>query len=373
MADEDRSNKTEDPTSRKLEDAHSKGQVVQSTEVQNWAMIAASTLVVAVFAGKMMTRLATELRMFLESPDAIPTDAGHLKHLLGTVAMDVLMMLAAPIGLLMMAAVAANFVQHRPVMAWEKLRPKLEAINPLTGLKNKFSMRTTTDLVKTLAKLVVVGSAMVLVVWPDRNIMIQSMTIDIAQLLPVIERMAMRMMIAILIVQGIIAAADYLYQWWDHRHNLMMSIQDIRDEHKDSEGDPHVKARIRQVRAERAKRRMMAAVPGATVIVTNPTHFAVALKYEPDEGMNAPTVVAKGQDLIALKIREVATENRIPIIENPPLARMLYASAEIDQEIPVEHYKAVAEVISFVFRQRRPRAGGPRVRASAPNESRPGA
>ena len=166
------------------------------------------------------------------------------------------------------------------------------------------------------------------------------------------------MLIAIVSAMTLIAAADFLYQWWEHQRNLKMSLQDIRDEHKDSEGDPHVKARIRKLRQERANTRMLAQIPRATVVVTNPTHFAVALRYAPEENMNAPIVVAKGADLIAQRIREVAKEHKVPLVENPPLARALYASAEVDQEIPLEQFKAVAEVISYVMRVKRPRRPG---------------
>ena len=189
-------------------------------------------------------------------------------------------------------------------------------------------------------------------VWPERDILTQVMTLELTQLLQVTENIALRMLVAVLSVLALIALADYAYQRWETLKKLRMSVQDIRDEHKDTEGDPKIKARIRQLRMERARTRMMAAVPEATVVVTNPTHFAVALKYEHEE-MDAPIVVAKGADLVAKRIRDLATENNIPIVENPPLARGLFAAAEIDEPIPLEHYKAVAEVISYVFKLRR--------------------
>ncbi len=375
MAEEDDSNKTEDPTQRKLDDAHGKGNVVRSQEVSNWAMIAASTLVVAMFAGSVMKTMTTEMVAFLESPHTIPIDGLAAARLLKHVGLDIVRWIAAPVGILFLAAAAAAALQHKPVMAWSKLSPNFGHLSPIKGLKQKFSMHTTVDLFKNLLKLGVIGGVVYLVMWSDRDKLVQIHTVDLAALLLIVRAISLKMLIAIVAVMFVIAAADYLYQWWDHQKQLRMSVQDIKDEHKDTDGDPHVKARIRQIRQERARKRMIAAVPQATVVITNPTHFAVALKYKPEENMNAPVVVAKGADLIAKRIREVATENKVPIVENPPLARALFASAELDQEIPVEHYKAVAEVISYVFRltgKNKKKAGPKRAApASAPRAGRP--
>ena len=352
MADEDKSSKTEDPTQRKLDDAHKKGDVVKSQEVSNWAMIAASTLAVALFAGPVMSNLAGGLKGFLENAHDIPVDAATLHVVLGDIAVDIVKALAAPLGILMVAAIVSNMVQHKPVLTFEKLKPKLDKISPIKGIQQKFSLKTIMEFLKNIGKVAVVGSAVAMVVWPERHILTQIMTIELPQLLQIIESIALRMLVAIIAVMTLIAIGDYAYQLWENRKNLKMSIQDIRDEHKDTEGDPMIKARIRQVRMERARTRMMAAVPDATVVVTNPTHFAVALKYDQEE-MDAPVVVAKGADLVAKRIRDLASEHNIPLIENPPLARALFTTAEVDEPIPLEHYKAVAEIISYVFRLRR--------------------
>lgn len=352
MADEDKSSKTEDPTQRKLDDAHKKGDVVKSQEVSNWAMIAASTLAVALFAGPVMSNLAGGLKGFLENAHDIPVDAATLHVVLGDIAVDIVKALAAPLGILMVAAIVSNMVQHKPVLTFEKLKPKLDKISPIKGIQQKFSLKTIMEFLKNIGKVAVVGSAVAMVVWPERHILTQVMTIELPQLLQIIESIALRMLVAIIAVMTLIAIGDYAYQLWENRKNLKMSIQDIRDEHKDTEGDPMIKARIRQVRMERARTRMMAAVPDATVVVTNPTHFAVALKYDQEE-MDAPVVVAKGADLVAKRIRDLASEHNIPLIENPPLARALFTTAEVDEPIPLEHYKAVAEIISYVFRLRR--------------------
>ena len=352
MADEDKSSKTEEPTPRKLEDAHKKGDVVKSQEVGNWAMIAASTLAVALFAGPIMLNMTEGLRGFMENTHDIRIDPATLHVVLKNLAADIAKLLAIPLTILVIAAIGSNMVQHRPVLTLEKLKPKFEKINPIMGLKQKFSLKTIAELIKNIGKLLVVGFAVALVVWPERDILTQVMTLELTQLLQVTENIALRMLVAVLSVMALIALADYAYQRWETLKKLRMSVQDIRDEHKDTEGDPMIKARIRQLRMERSRTRMMAAVPEATVVVTNPTHFAVALKYEHEE-MDAPIVVAKGADLVAKRIRDLATENNIPIVENPSLARGLFAAAEIDEPIPLEHYKAVAEVISYVFKLRR--------------------
>ena len=356
--DQDKSSKTEDPTQRKLEDAHQKGQVVKSQEVSNAGMIAASTLVLAAFAAPMMSDYVADMRVFLESPHDIPMDAVAIGRAATKIGAAMARMLAAPIAVLYLAALVFNVLQHKPVFTLEKLKPKWDTINPINGLKQKFSLRTVVETAKNLAKVAVVASAVAIVVWPDKEILPQVMALPLTEMLEVIQSIALRMLLTVVAVMALVAVADYLYQQWEHTKNLRMSVQDIRDEHKDTEGDPKVKARLRQLRAERARRRMMAAVPEATVVVTNPTHYAVALKYDQAE-MEAPIVVAKGLDLIAQRIRELAEEHDVPIVENPPLARALYATADLDREIPVSHYRAVAEVISYVFKLRGP---GVRVR-----------
>ncbi len=199
-------------------------------------------------------------------------------------------------------------------------------------------------------KISIVGALMVAVVWPHRD---EAEIIIFAETSVILEEaqvLILQLLAAVLAVMTVVAAADYAYQKNKWFNNQKMSLREVKEEFKQTEGDPQVKGKIRQLRMERSRKRMMAAVPQATVVVTNPTHFAVALKFE--EGMGAPLCIAKGTDAIALKMREVAKDNEVPIVENPPLARALHATVEIDQEVPEEHYKAVAEVIGFVFRMR---------------------
>ncbi len=213
------------------------------------------------------------------------------------------------------------------------------------------SKQALANFAKGLAKLCVVGAVMTALMWPQRHILGGLVTTDPAAILPLTRTLAMRMLGTVVAILAIIAAADYLFQYRQWYERQKMSLRDMKEEFRQTEGDPAVKGKIRQLRQTRMRKRIIAAVPKASVVITNPTHFAVALKYE--RGMNAPVCVAKGVDLIARKIREVAEEHSIPVIENPPLARALHATVDIDQEIPPEHYRAVAEIIGYIMRLRR--------------------
>jgi flagellar biosynthesis protein FlhB len=204
---------------------------------------------------------------------------------------------------------------------------------------------------KGLAKLALVGTVMTAILWPDRSRLDSLVSIDLAALLPLTQSLALSVLGAAVAVLAIIAAADYLFQYKQWFERQKMSVRELKEEFKQTDGDPMIKARIRQIRQARMRKRIMAALPTASVVITNPTHFAVALRYE--RGMNAPICVAKGADLIARKMREVAAQHNIPIVENPLLARALFGTVEIDQEIPPEHYQAVAEVIGYVMRLNR--------------------
>lgn len=234
-------------------------------------------------------------------------------------------------------------------MDGKKVKPSLDKISPLAGFKRLFSARSLLEFVKGLLKLGLVGTVVMAVVWPHRDDIPAMTGLPVPAALDHLHDTMLALLVAAVAVMTVIAAMDYAYQKYDHLKRLRMTKQEVRDEHKQTDGDPMIKARLRQIRADRARKRMMQAVPTADVVVTNPTHYAVALKYEMEK-MNAPVMVAKGADLLAQRIRKVAEENDVTIVENPPLARALYASVEVDQEIPAEHYRAVAEVIGYVMR-----------------------
>lgn len=353
MAEEqDQSQKTEEPTQKRLDEARSKGQVASSREVNHWFMILAAALVVILFAPAAVADIGRVLRTFLEAPDAIPTDLGHLRHLLLRTFGGLLLAGLLPLALLIAAALGAGLFQHGFLLSAEQIKPKLEKISPLQGMKRLFSLRSFAEFVKGVLKLAVVGTVGTMLLLPELRSLTNLPTLETVQLLYLVRELAIRLLVGVVAVMTVIAGLDYLYQRYEYMKRMRMSKQELKEEFKQSEGDPIVKARLRQIRTERARRRMMAAVPEADVVVTNPTHFAVALKYEPAT-MSAPRVTAKGADLMAQRIREVAEANGVPVVENPPLARGLYAAVELDEEIPPEHYKAVAEVIGYIMKLKR--------------------
>jgi flagellar biosynthetic protein FlhB len=233
------------------------------------------------------------------------------------------------------------------VWSAEGLTPKFSKISPMAGAKRIFGKQSAANFLKGLFKLIALGIVMFAVLWPERHRLEAMIRFDPAAIMSVIKTLTLQLMGAVVAMLALVAIADFVFQYRQWYERQKMSLQEIKEEYKQSEGDPHIKGRIRQLRQQRMKKRMMAAVPKASVIITNPTHYAVALSY--DRGMPAPLCVAKGIDAIALKIREVAKAHDIPIVENVALARALHASVEIDDEIPVEHYQAVAEIIGYVM------------------------
>ena len=346
--DRDDTDKTEDPTQKRLDDAIKRGDVVKSQEVSAWFVLAAAALMLLTFSGPMSTQLTATFRGVLENSWRIPADGGGLMRLARALSVETLAAVAIPFLLLMLAAIGGNAIQHRLVWSGNSLIPRLSKISPIAGAKRLFSKQSLANFAKGLAKLAVVGTIATVLLWPARKQLEGLVATDPAAIAPLTRSLSLQLFGGVVAILAIIAAADYLFQYRVWHERQKMSLREVRDEFKESEGDPKIKAKVRQLRQARMKKRMMAAVPAATVVITNPTHFAVALRWE--RGMNAPVCVAKGQDAIALKIREVAEQNSVPVIENPPLARTLHATVEIDEEIPAEHYKAVAEVISYVMR-----------------------
>ncbi len=350
MSDEapEQESKTEDPSQRKLEEAHKKGDVAKSQEVTTWFMLVGTAFVVASMSPWVAQQISNPLQIIMMNADRFDVEGSGFSAFFNGLAFAMIGAVMAPLGVLYICGVVANLIQHKPLFSAEPVTPKFSKISPLAGAKRLFSGEALVNFGKGLAKIAIVGTVVFMTVWPERDRLDTMMTADPIVILLDFQEMAVKILTSVLIVITAIAAADYFYtrnKWWKRQ---MMTMQETRDEYKQMEGDPHVKGRIRQLRQEKARKRMMQAVPDATVVVTNPTHYAVALKY--DKGMGAPKCVAKGADAVALRIRAVAKESDVPIIENPPLARALYASVEVDEDIPADHYKAVAEIIGFVMR-----------------------
>ncbi|MFQ5467770.1 MAG: flagellar biosynthesis protein FlhB [Kiloniellaceae bacterium] len=346
---QDDSQKTEEPTHRRLEQAREKGQVARSQEINHWLMILALTLLVSVFAGPVASRIVGQLSEFIAHAPAMSLDAGRLRVLLMETLGELVVAAAIPIALVMLAALAAGLIQNGLVFSSEPVTPKLEKLSLIKGAKRLFSSRSLMEFTKGIAKISIVAAVVVVLMWPSFGAIPNVTTLSVPQFMALLQTLAARVLIGVLSVMTLIAAVDFLYQKQQHLKQLRMSKQELKEEFKQTEGDPMIKARLRQIRMERARKRMMAAVPEADVVITNPTHFAVALKYDP-QTMEAPLLVAKGADSMARRIREIAEENDVPIVENPPLTRALYESVDLDQEVPPEHYQAVAEVIGYVMR-----------------------
>ncbi len=349
MAEQDDTEKTEQPTQKRLDEARRKGQVASSREVNHWFMILGGAVWLAMFAPATLEGAVLALLRFVEQPHLIRVDAGGMREigldLLGRVGL----LLAVPFGLFLAAAIAGGLLQHGFLLSAQAIKPKLSKLSPVAGLKRQFSLRALAEFGKGLLKLAVVGTVGTLLLIPEFERLELSVGLEMPALLRLVDGLAGRLLVAVLAVMTVVAAADFLYQKYEHIKQLRMSRQELKEEFKQTEGDPTIKQRLRQIRMERSRRRMLAAVPTADVVITNPTHFAVALKYDP-ERMSAPRLVAKGADHLAARIREVARENGVPLVENPPLARALHAGVELDQEIPAEHYRAVAEIISYVWK-----------------------
>lgn len=349
MAEEnDDAEKSEEPTQKRLDDAHKKGDVAKSQEVSAWFSMIGTGLVIAVMGSYIANGVADNLKGFFEHSHQLSLDGGLLADLWSKVGYAMLGVLILPMIALVVLAVFGNLVQHKFVFSTEPIKPKFSKVSPLSGFKRLFSKTSLVNFAKGLAKLAIVSSLLVLILYPQRDKLDVIVGLDPSQILPMIQGLALQLVIGVIAVMTVVAVADYMYQRSQWYEKQKMSMREIKEEFKQQEGDPTVKAKLRQLRMEKGRKRMMAAVPDASVVVTNPTHYSVALKYE--TGMPAPICIAKGVDDTAMRIREIATEHDIPLVQNPPLARALYATVEVEEEVPEEHYKAVAEVIGYIMK-----------------------
>ena len=349
--DDDKSSKTEQPTAKRLREARERGEIPLSRELNHWFIIGGGCLILLAFAPGMAASLLDILQSFIARPDEVSSDTGSIGGIFGETMRRAAMAIFLPLLVLLVSAVAGPLIQTGFLISTEPIMPHLSKINPLEGFKRMFSSRTVVEFLKSLTKLSVIAAVAYTLLAPIMPDLGHFVPLAPGATLEEFRHLLLRLTFGIFLTVTFIMLFDVIYQRLAFTAKLRMTRQEVKEENKENEGDPAIKQRIRQLRMQRARRRMMANVPKADVVVTNPTHFAVALQYDP-ETMVAPIVLAKGQDLIALKIREIATANRVAIVENPPLARVLHASVEVDQEVPPEHYKAVAEVISYVFRLR---------------------
>src|SRR3989304_1157859 len=324
--DSDSTDKTEEPTQKRLEEALKRGDVVKSQEVNTWFVIAGATLVLMAFSSGMGANLTTTMRGLLANSYDIPLDGPALPRLFQKIGGEMIAAIAIPFLLLMLAALCGNLIQHQLVWSFESLAPKLSKISPLAGLKRLFSMQALANFAKGLLKLALVGSVLTALMWPERHRLEGLVRSDLSVMLALVQSLALKLLGTVVAIMAVVAAADYLFQYRQWYEKQKMSLREIKEGVKHTEGDPAIKGKMRQLRQTKSRRRMMAAGPKAAVGITNPTHYAIALQYE--RGMEAPICVAKGVDALAMKTRRVAAEHAVPGVENPPLARALHATVE---------------------------------------------
>ncbi len=343
----DSGSKTEEATPRKLEEARRRGDVAKSSDVPQWASLAAASAMVVTCGGWMARDLASRLVPFVMHPDAFDLAGG------GVAVARQAMLAGAPIilsvlGAASLAGVAGNLIQTGFLFSPGKLQPDFSRVSPMQGFKRLFGIDGLVHFLKSFLKMALFGAIAWLVLRPHVGEFARMPTLELTALLPLTGQILKALLMAVLAVLGVGALIDWFWQRQRFLQRMRMTKEEIKEDYRQSEGDPHVRARLRQIRFERARRRMMQNVPKATVVVMNPTHYAVALRYVAGETA-APQCVAKGIDSLALKIREVAEEAGVPVVEDPSLARALYATVDIDETIPREHYEAVAKVIGFVM------------------------
>ncbi len=351
--DTDQEDKTEEPTDRRIEQSIERGEVPKSMEAATFLVLAAGTLALMITGMMGLSGFVAGMRGYLENAHQVSMNQSGLLGVFAHTSRTMVGVLALPFIFAVIAGIASGLIMHKPLWTTEPMMPKFNRISPMAGFKRVFGKEALIQFVKSLLKFLIVGAVLFYVLWPERERLGTLVQLEPARMLDMTWSLSLKLLGGVLAVYAFVAAADILYQRFTWRQRLKMTREELKQEFKETEGSPEIKAKLRKIRAERLRQRMMAAVPKSSVVITNPTHFAVALRYE--AGMNAPVLVAKGLDLVALKIREIATANEIAIVENPPLARALHAQVEIDEEIPEEHYKAVAEVIGYVMRLRRNR------------------
>lgn len=347
---EDSDDKTEEPTGKRLGEARNEGNLPQTMEAKAMMSLVLAVIMIGMLAPDMAHSIKAVLSPYIEQPHLMEVGQDGLGELLLHLALGVLKSMAIPFALVIFLGVSASLVQTKGFL-WvpKKIVPDFKKLNPLEGYKRIFSVNQLMDLGKQLIKLTVLGLLLGWVLWGSVEQFQNLANLDLMAILEYISDKIYWMILITLMMVTLLAVGDFLFQRWRWMEKMRMTKQEVKDEHKQQEGDPQVKAKLRSLRIQRARKRMMAAVPKADVVITNPTHYAVALKYDLD-AMSAPILVAKGTDLVAKRIRDLATEHDVPIVENPPVARALFAAVELDQEIPPEHYKAVAEIIGYVMR-----------------------
>lgn len=346
MADPSRSEKA---TARRRQDYRKKGSVAKSVEINTAAILLAAFLYLKFAGGFIYGHLLQIFRFYFENLNTIDVGQESLLNVAFNATFHIVILTVPFLLFMMLVVMVASWLQIGFMFTLEPIKPSFSKINILKGFQNLFSKRSLETLIKSLAKVIIIGYIVYSTIRKDIPIMIDFFNIPIENAFLILCKLAMDVLLKIILAFVVLAGIDYLFQRWQLEEQMKMTKQEIKEEYKRTEGDPTIKAEIRRRQHEMARHRMMQDVPKADVVITNPIHVAVAIKYNATE-MRAPIVIAKGMNLVAEKIKQLATENDIPMVENPPLARALYKSAKVGKEIPADMYSVVAEVLTYLYR-----------------------
>ncbi len=346
--------RSEKPTEKKLREARERGQIPKSRELNSAAVLLGGGMVLYLSNGVIFDQFGQMLRELWSQGFSSTLTLPSIKESMGHVLIHFFTMIAPTVISILLIAVGINIIQTRGLnFSLKAVQPKFSKLNPFQGLKQIFSIRSLIELVKSILKIMIVGWVVYSVFRDGEDLFLPMVQQELPQILEVFGHLSLKLLVRVSLIMIVLGIADYCYQAWQHRKDLMMTKQEVKEEHKQSEGNPQIKSRIRSIQRALARQRMMAKVPKATAIVVNPTHYAVALQYK--QQMEAPKVVAKGVDFVARKIIEVGRKHGVPVIQNPPLARALYQEVKLEGTIPISLYRAVAKVLAYVYQQKQTR------------------
>lgn len=348
MADNDQE-KTEHATPKREREAREEGQAIHSKEVSSAIVLLGAIVAFYATGSWMVHRMAGAMQRYISGMSEISLRDDSLQTLILNVMAEFALIVSPVMLATLIFGIAASVFQVGFTISTKSMSPKLSKLNPIQGIGKLFSLRSFTDVIKAIGKILVLGSIAYSLIKGEAQTLPLLIQMDVQEIWAFIGTISLRICLYTFLAMAAIAGMDYLFQWWQHQKDLRMTKEEVKEESRQTEGDPKVKSRIRSIQLEMSRRRMMDGVPDATVVITNPTHLAIALKYD-SKNMQAPKVVAKGAGFIAERIKEIAKSNRIPIVENKPLARAMFKSVVVGADIPFEMYRTVAEILAYVYR-----------------------
>ncbi len=348
MADNDQE-KTENATPKREREAREEGQAIHSKEVSSAIVLLGAIVALYATGSWMVHRMAGAMQRYISGMSEISLRDDSLQTLILNVMAEFALIVSPVMLATLILGIAASVFQVGFTISTKSMSPKLSKLNPIQGIGKLFSIRSFTDVIKAIGKILVLGSIAYSLIKGEAQTLPLLIQMDVQEIWAFIGTISLRICLYTFLAMAAIAGMDYLFQWWQHQKDLRMTKEEVKEESRQTEGDPKVKSRIRSIQMEMSRRRMMDGVPDATVVITNPTHLAIALKYD-SKNMQAPKVVAKGAGFIAERIKEIAKSNRIPIVENKPLARAMFKSVVVGADIPFEMYRTVAEILAYVYR-----------------------